>query len=206
MVKQKKPFILEIKNSRRMKAKQVEPVRSIWGTLAVDLKQDLAKEQEMPEISPVPENCVEQPVPQSATVADRDEAALQLPESQFLEKWIAKKAERPKVGASDAVAAFLARIEQQKLLLAEFQSDPDGFRRWRSAWFRKIAGGFGVSVSHDSIDAGDGLRYVVVETADNVLQFLDDLHRHAQTDLDFQRALKENRKHRAARLLGGKQS
>ncbi|MGY5800152.1 hypothetical protein ACXHMN_02350 [Rhizobium sp. LEGMi12c] len=204
MVKQTKPFIIEIKTSRRAKAKPVESARSIWGELAADLKQTLAMEQETQASPPAHADCAERPAPQPAVAADHDEATAPQPEFQFLEKWIAKKAERPRAGGQSVVETFLARVDQQKILLAEFQSDPDGFKRWRSAWFRKVAGGFGVSVSHDLIDAGDGLRYVVVDTLDGVSQFLDDLRHHAQTDLDFQQALEANRRQRAARLAGGK--
>ncbi len=204
MVKQTKPFIIEIKTSRRTKAKPVESARSIWGELAADLKQTLAMEQETQASPSAQADCAERPAPDSAALIDHDEATAPQPGFQFLEKWIAKKAERPKAGSQGVVETFLARLDQQKTLLAEFQLDPDGFKRWRSAWFRKIAGGFGVSVSHDLIDAGGGLRYVVVDTLDGVSQFLEDLRHHAQTDLDFQRALEANRMQRAARLTGGK--
>ncbi|WP_349961669.1 hypothetical protein [Rhizobium sp. ZPR3] len=204
MVKQTKPFIIEIKTSRRAKAKPVESARSIWGELAADLKQTLAMEQETHASPSAQADCAERPAPDSTAVFDHDEATASQPGFQFLEKWIARKAERPRAGAQGVVETFLARLDQQKILLAEFQSDPDGFKRWRSAWFRKIAGGFGVSVSHDLIDAGGGLRYVVVDTLDGVSQFLDDLRHHAQTDRDFQRALEANRMQRAARLAGGK--
>lgn len=204
MVKQTKPFIIEIKTSRRTKAKPVESTRSIWGELAVDLKQTLAMEQETHAGSSAQADCAERPAPESAAVADHDEAPASRPGFQFLEKWIGRKAERPRAGAQGVVETFLARLDQQKILLAEFQSNPGGFKRWRSAWFRKVAGGFGVSVSHDLIDAGNGLRYVVVDTLDGVFQFLDDLRHHAQTDLDFQQALEANRMQRAARLTGGK--
>jgi len=204
MVKQTKPFIIEIKSSRRTKAKPVESARSIWGELAADLKQTLALEQETQPSASAPADCAAQPTPDSETVIDHDEATASQPGFQFLEKWIARKAEKPKAGTQGVVEAFLARLDQQKILLAEFQSDPDGFKRWRSAWFRKVAGGFGVSVSHDLIDAGGGLRHVVVDTLDGVSQFLEDLRHHAQTDLDFQRALEANRRQRAARLAGGK--
>ncbi|MFK0165005.1 hypothetical protein [Rhizobium sp. NPDC090279] len=187
-----------------MKSRPAEPAKSIWGNLVVDLKQTLAMEQETPAGLPAHQDCAEQPDLGSVAAADRNEATAPQPEFQFLEKWIAKKAERPKAGSQGVVEAFLARLDQQKTLLAEFQADPDGFRRWRSAWFRKVAGGFGVSVSHDRIDAGGGLRYVVVDTLDDVSRFLDDLRHHAQTDTDFQQALEANRVHRAARLVGGK--
>lgn len=204
MVKQTKPFVIEIKSSRRTKAKPVESARSIWGELAADLKQTLAMEQEtQPSASQLADRAA-LPTSDSETVIDHDEATAPRPAFQFLEKWIARKAEKPKAGTQGVVEAFLARLDQQKILLAEFQSDPDGFKRWRSAWFRKVTGGFGVSVSHDLIDAGGGLRYVVVDTLDGVSQFLEDLRHHAQTDVDFQRALAVNRMQRAARLTGGK--
>ncbi|WP_245410747.1 hypothetical protein [Rhizobium sp. JAB6] len=204
MVKQTKPFIIEIKASRRMKAISTGASRSIWGELAADLKQTLAMEQE-PQAGSFPQEVqhkdgAECPDSDSATLVDRDEAMAPQPSSRLLEKWLAKKAERPKAGSQDVVEAFLARLDQQKMLLAECQSDPDGFKRWRSAWFRKVPGGFGVSIGHDLIDAGDGLRYVIVDTLDDLSRFLDDLGHHARTDLDFRRALEANRRQRAARL------
>ncbi|WP_459463115.1 hypothetical protein [Rhizobium sp. No.120] len=203
MVKQTKPFIIEIKAARRMKARSSEAPRSIWGELAADLKQTLAMEQET-QTGSLPHEAsqkdgAECPNVDAATLMDRDEATLPQPSSQLLEKWLARKAERPKVGSQDVVETFLARLDQQKMLLAEFQQNPDGFRRWRSAWFRRAAGGFGVSIGHDLIDAGGGLRYVVVDTLDDISRFLDDLGHHARTDLDFRRALEANRRQRAAR-------
>ncbi len=202
MAKQTKPFILEIKTSRRTKTKPAEQAKSIWGELASDLRQNLTKEQEVPEGSPVPESCPDQSDPVPAVATDSGQEAALPPGSQFLEKWIAKKAKRPKTGSQDVIATFLARIEQQKQLLAEYESDTAGFARWRSAWFRKVDGGFGVSISHDSVDAGGGLRYVVVDTVHDVSAFLDDLGHHAQTDTGFQRALSENRTQRAGRRSG----
>lgn len=201
MPKQTKPFIFEIKNSRRKKAGLVEQTKSIWGAFASDLKQSLVPENEerirsaAPAPGPVPSEL------KPAIVADG--VATLPPTSRFLEKWAARKAEKQKAGPGDAVAAFLARIEKQKALLAEFQADPAGFKKWRSAWFRKVTGGFGVSISYDAVDAGGGLRYIVVETVRDVAEFLDDLAQHAQTDMNFQRVLKENRLRRADRRVGG---
>ncbi|WP_240535507.1 hypothetical protein [Rhizobium freirei] len=124
------------------------------------------------------------------------------PKSDFIDKWAAKRAEKPKTGAADIVATFLMRIERQKTLLAEFAADPAGFTSWRSAWFRQVAGGFGIGIGYDLIDAGGGLRYIVVDTLQDVCEFLDDLGHHAQTDLKFQRALSENRLIRASRRIG----
>ncbi len=202
MAKQTKSFILEIKTSRRTKTRPAEQAKSIWGELASDFRQNLAEEQQMPEASPVLESGPDQSGPVPAVATDSAKEAALPPGSQFLEKWIAKKAKKPKIGSQDIVATFLARIDQQKQLLAEYQSDTAGFARWRSAWFRKVDGGFGVSISHDSIDAGDGLRYVVVDTVHDVSAFLDDLGHHAQTDTGFQRALSENRTQRAGRRAG----
>lgn len=203
MSKQTKPFIFEIKNSRRKKTASVEQPKSIWGTFASDLKQGLEPEYEEPvrsaTLAPLPARSDLKP----AAIADSDDTATLLPRSRFIEKWAAKKAEKPKAGPGDAVATFLARIERQKALLAEFQADPAGFKKWRSAWFREAMGGFGVSITHDAVDAGGGLRYIVVKTARDVAEFLEDLAQHAQTDVNFQRVLKENRLRRAARRVGG---
>ncbi len=205
MVKQTKPFIIEVKTSRRMKARSTESSRSIWGELAADLKQTLALQQEIQAGSSVDEaqhqGSAERLDIDSAALMERDEAIAPQPSSQLLEKWLARKAERPKAASQDVVETFLARLDQQKMLLAEFQSNPDGFKRWRSAWFRKVANGFGVSIGHDLIDAGGGLRYVVVDTLEDISRFLDDLRHHARTDLDFRRALDANRRQRAARLF-----
>ncbi|WP_245459307.1 MULTISPECIES: hypothetical protein [unclassified Rhizobium] len=151
-----------------------------------------------PESSPVPSNLV------ADATADRTEATSLPPKSRFVEKWVVKKAEKPKAAPGEAVAAFLGRIERQKALLAEFQADPTGFAKWRSAWFRQVIGGFGVSISYDFVDAGGGLRYVVVETIRDVAEFLGDLAQHAQTDVNFQHVLRENRLRRAARRVRGK--
>ncbi|KAA1177302.1 hypothetical protein FP026_25605 [Rhizobium tropici] len=203
MAKQTKPFIFEIKNSRRKKTGSVEQPKSIWGAFASDLKHGLVPENEERVRSAAP---APGPVPSElkpAVLADGDDAATLPPRSRFIEKWAARKAEKPKAGPGDAVATFLARIERQKALLAEFRAHPSGFKKWRSAWFREVTGGFGVSISYDAVDAGGGLRYLVVETAQDVAEFLDDLAQHAQTDVNFQRVLKETRLQRAARRVGG---
>lgn len=200
MAKQTKPFILEIKSSRRTKARPGDQVRSIWGAFASDLKQNLA-EEEAPAASMTATGLVPAPSDlDQPAAAERNEAILP-PESQFLAKWAAKKAEKPKAGAKDIVATFLQRVERQKKLLAEFEADPAGFASWRSAWFSKVTGGFGVGIGYDLIDAGGGLRYIVVDTLHDVSAFLDDLAEHAQTDMNFQRALRENRVQRAKRRL-----
>lgn len=199
MPKQTKPFMLEIKNSRRNRAGSAGQTPSIWGKFAADLKQGPIDEQATPVHSTEHERA---PEPRTA-VTDRDEAVAQPAASDFVLKWSAKRAVKPKTGPTDAVTTFLRRIEQQKALLADYQSDPEGFRKLRSAWFRKIPEGFGVSIGYDSIDAGGGLRYVVVDTIQGVAEFLGDLIHHAQTDAGFQRALAENHTRRGARLKRG---
>jgi len=202
MVKQTKPFILEIKSSRRTKAPPIEQKRSIWGAFASELKQDLA-EGEVSSVDKAPSEHCPEPMDVGLPAAIEHEEMQDLPPaSGFIEKWAAKRAEKPKAGAADIVAAFLSRIERQRELLAEFEADPAGFTNWRSAWFRKVAGGFGVSIGHDRIDAGNGLRYIVVDSLRDVHEFLDDLGQHVQTDDKFQRALKENRKLRSDRRTG----
>ena len=201
MAKQTKPFILEIKSSRRTRGRPADQVRSIWGTFASDLKQNLA-EEEAPAVSMAATGEGPEPLDLDRPAATaRNEATILPPESHFIEKWAAKKAEKPKAGATDIVATFLKRIERQKELLAQFEADPAGFTSWRSAWFSKVTGGFGVSIGYDLIDAGGGLRYIVVDTLHDVSAFLDDLAEHAQTDMNFQRALRENRVQRAKRRL-----
>ncbi len=206
MAKQTKPFILEIKSSRRTKAKPIEQKKSIWGAFASELKQDLA-EGEVPSIEvAVSEHC-----PASAdadvNVASEQDETEDLPvTSEFLEKWAGRRAQKPKAGAADIVTTFLARIEKQKELLSEFETDPAGFTNWRSAWFRKVAGGFGVSIGHDRVDAGDGLRYIVVESLHDVHEFLNDLGEHVRTDDNFQRALKANQRLRSDRRTGASAS
>ncbi|NLS19995.1 hypothetical protein HGP16_26005 [Rhizobium sp. P40RR-XXII] len=195
-----KSFIVEIKNSRRKKAGSADQPKSIWGTFAPDLKQSLDQEEPLP--SPTPAPCPALPDLKPVADGDSDDATVVLPRSTFIEKWGSKKAEKTKAGQGDAVSTFLARIERQKALLAEFQADPTGFTKWRSAWFREVSGGFGVSVTYDSVDAGGGLRYIVVETAREIVEFLDDLAQHAQIDVNFQRALKENRLRRVSQRVG----
>lgn len=124
--------------------------------------------------------------------------------ANFLDKWIAKKADRPKVGTKNAVDTFQSRVAEQKAYLEEYERDAAGFKKWRSTWFQKVVGGFGVSVGRDSIDAGEGLSYVVVSSTKEVSEFLDDLAYHAEKDVGFQQALEENRLRRVARLSGAK--
>jgi hypothetical protein len=202
MSKPTKPFIFELKVSRRKRTGAVARSKSLWDKFAPDFQQSFpAKAEE----SPVPTIRQPRAVPpdlKPTAVTDSGDAAALPPKSEFMKKWAARKADKPTAGSTDVVANFLARIERQKALLAEFQSDPAGFTKWRSAWFRQVAGGFGVSVTHDSVDAG-GLRYVVVDTADDVVEFLDDLAHHAQRDVNFQAVLRENRQRHAARRFGG---
>ncbi len=206
MPKQPKPFIVEFKSSRRKRTKPLEQPKSIWGNLAIELQQNLAEEQETSIGSPASQQDATAPDLPAATVAICDEDAAAAPStSRFIRKWSEKMAERPSAKGTDAVAAFLVRIERQKALLVEFHADPAGFDSWRSAWFRKVAGGFGVNIGHDSVDAGAGLRYVVVESIQDVTEFLDDLAHHAQTDTNFQRALEETRRRRAARRVRTRQ-
>ncbi len=124
--------------------------------------------------------------------------------TSFLEKWSAKKSDKPKAGKRSAVDTFRARVAEQKIYLAEFESDVAGFNKWRSTWFQRAPGGFGVTIGRDSIDAGKGLNYVVVETTAQVAEFLDDLAGHADNDVSFQKALEDNRLRRAALLNGAK--
>ncbi len=120
--------------------------------------------------------------------------------TSFLEKWSSRKFDKPKAGTRSAVDAFRVRVAEQKAYLAEFESDATGFTKWRSTWFQRVPGGFGVTIGRDSIDAGQGLRYVVLETTAQVAEFLDDLLQHADHDVSFQKALEENRSRRAALL------
>lgn len=124
--------------------------------------------------------------------------------TNFLEKWSTKKAEKPKAGTRSAVDAFRARVTEQKAYLEEFELDAVGFDKWRSTWFQRVPGGFGVSIGRDAIDAGEGLSYVVVQTAKEVTEFLDDLLLHADQDKGFQQALEDNRQRRAALLNSAK--
>ena len=48
------------------------------------------------------------------------------------------------------------------------------------------------------------MNYVVVGTAKEVAEFLDDLAQHAEQDLAFQKALEENRARHAAVLTAAK--
>lgn len=120
--------------------------------------------------------------------------------TNFIEKWSAKKTDKPKAGARNVVEIFRSRVAEQKDYLEEYERDPAGFKKWRSTWFQRVPGGFGVSVGRDAVSAGEGLSYVIVETAREVAEFLDDLAQHAEQDLDFQKALEENRARRAAVL------
>jgi hypothetical protein len=124
--------------------------------------------------------------------------------TSFIEKWSAKKAEKPKAGTRNSVETFQLRVAEQKEYLEEYQRDPAGFKKWRSTWFQRAPGGFGVSVGRDAVSAGEGLSYVVVETVKEVGEFFDDLAKHAEQDLGFQKALEDNRSRRAARLNGSK--
>ncbi len=126
--------------------------------------------------------------------------------ASFIEKWSAKKADKPKAGARSAVETFQLRVAQQKAYLEEYERDAAGFKKWRSTWFQRVPGGYGVSVGRDAISAGQGLSYVVVETLKEVAEFLDDLAQHAEHDLGFQNALEENRSRRAALLNASKAS
>ena len=126
--------------------------------------------------------------------------------TSFIEKWSAKKADKPKAGARNAVETFQVRVAQQKAYLEEYERDATGFKKWRSTWFQRVPGGFGVSIGRDAISAGEGLSYVVVETVKEVAEFLDDLAQHAEHDLGFQKALEENRSRRAALLNTSKSS
>ncbi|TXI01343.1 MAG: hypothetical protein E6Q76_17330 [Rhizobium sp.] len=200
MPKPTKPFIVEIKSSRRKRTKPIEQPRSIWGNLTFELQQSLAEEGEPMPASPAPRLDAAVQDLSTASTPVQDEAESVPPASAFVRKWSAKMAQKPKARVMDAVATFLGRVERQKALLAEFQSDPATFKAWRSAWFRQVGAGFGVNIGRDSIDAGAGLRYVVVDTIQDVAEFLGDLAHHAQTDADFQCALEETRQRRAARL------
>lgn len=124
--------------------------------------------------------------------------------ANFLEKWSSKKAEKPKAGARNVVDTFRARVEEQKAYLEEYEQDIAGFKKWRSTWFQRVPGGFGVTVGRDSINAGSGLHYIVVESIKQVSEFLDDLAHHAEKDVSFQQALEKNRLRRVASLNAGK--
>ncbi len=124
--------------------------------------------------------------------------------TDFIEKWSARKADKPKTGARNIVETFRLRVAEQKDYLDAYERDPGGFKKWRSTWFQRVPGGFGVSIGRDAVSAGEGLSYVVVETARQVAEFLDDLAQHAEQDLGFQKALEENRARRAAVLNAAK--
>ncbi len=124
--------------------------------------------------------------------------------ANFLEKWTSKKAEKPKAGARNVVDTFRARVAEQKAYLEEYERDAAGFKKWRSTWFQRVPGGYGVTVGRDSINAGRGLSYVVVDTVKDVAEFLDDLAYHAEHDVGFQQALEQNRQRRVALLNAAK--
>jgi len=201
MSKPTKPFILEVKVSRRKRIGAVGRSTSLWSKFAPDFKPGSpANLDEQPEpVDPAPEMVVSSDLRPAAP--SRGEGAIgSSSRSDFIAKWGARKAEKPRAGSRDVITTFLTRIERQKTLLAEFQADPASFTKWRSAWFRRVAGGFGVSVGHDSIDAG-GFQYVIVDKADEIAEFFDDLARHAQRDASFQCVLRENHLRHAARQL-----
>jgi len=124
--------------------------------------------------------------------------------ANFLEKWTSKKADKPKAGARNVVDTFRARVAEQKAYLEEYERDTAGFKKWRSTWFQRVPGGYGVTVGRDSINAGRGLSYVVVDTIKDVAEFLDDLAYHAEHDVGFQQALEQNRQRRVALLNAAK--
>ncbi|MGY5805063.1 hypothetical protein ACXHMN_27290 [Rhizobium sp. LEGMi12c] len=124
--------------------------------------------------------------------------------TNFIEKWSAKKANKPKAGTRNAIDSFRLRVAEQKNYLEEYERDAAGFKKWRSTWFQRVPGGFGVSIGRDAISAGEGLTYVVVETVKEVGEFLDDLALHAERDTGFQKALEDNRSRRAALLSAAK--
>ena len=124
--------------------------------------------------------------------------------ANFLEKWTSKKADKPKAGARNVVDTFRARVAEQKAYLEEYERDAAGFKKWRSTWFQRVPGGYGVTVGRDSINAGRGLSYVVVDTIKDVAEFLDDLAHHAEHDVGFQQALEQNRQRRVALLNAAK--
>lgn len=124
--------------------------------------------------------------------------------ANFLDKWSSKKADKPKAGARNVVDTFRARVAEQKAYLEEYERDSAGFKKWRSTWFQRVPGGFGVTVGRDSVNAGHGLSYVVVEAVKDVAEFLDDLTYHAENDVGFQQALEQNRQRRVALLNAAK--
>lgn len=124
--------------------------------------------------------------------------------ANFLEKWTSKKADKPKAGARNVVDTFRARVAEQKAYLEEYERDTAGFKKWRSTWFQRVPGGFGVTVGRDSVNAGRGLSYVVVDAIKDVAEFLDDLAHHAEHDTGFRQALEQNRQRRVALLNAAK--
>ena len=124
--------------------------------------------------------------------------------TDFIEKWSPRKADKPKVGARNVFETFRLRVAEQKDYLEAYERDPAAFNKWRSTWFQRVPGGFGVSIGRDAISAGQGLSYVVVETVGQVAEFLEDLAQHAEQDFGFQKALEENRARRAAVLNAAK--
>ncbi|MGY5778502.1 hypothetical protein [Rhizobium sp. LEGMi135b] len=124
--------------------------------------------------------------------------------ANFLEKWTSKKADKPKAGARNVIDTFRARVAEQKAYLEEYERDATGFKKWRSTWFQRVPGGFGVTVGRDSVNAGRGLSYVVVDTVKDVAEFLDDLAHHAEHDAGFRQALEQNRQRRVALLNAAK--
>lgn len=124
--------------------------------------------------------------------------------TDFIEKWSARKADKPKAGTRNVIETFRLRLAEQKDYLGAYERNPAGFTKWRSTWFQPVPGGFGVSIGRDAISVGQGLSYVVVETVGQVAEFLDDLAQHAEQDPDFQKALEENRARRAAVLKAAK--
>jgi hypothetical protein len=122
----------------------------------------------------------------------------------FLDKWSAKKAEKPKAGQKSTLDTFKGKIKEQQDLLAEYEGNKPAFKKWRSTWFQPVAGGFGISVGRDALDAGSGVNYVKVGTTAEVKEFLDDLRQHAETDKAFQETLEGNRQRRAALLASAK--
>jgi len=124
--------------------------------------------------------------------------------ANFLEKWSTKKATKPTPGAKNVVDVFRGRVAEQKAYLEEYERDTSGFSKWRSTWFQKVPGGFGVTVGRDSVDAGQGLSYVVVSSTSDVAEFLDDLAYHAENDVGFQQALEQNRLRRVGFLNAAK--
>lgn len=124
--------------------------------------------------------------------------------TDFIDKWSAKKAAKPRSGSKNTVEVFRGRIAEQKAYLEELEREPTQFKKWRSTWFQRLASGYGISVGRDSVNAGSGLSYVVVDSTSEISEFLDDLLHHAETDVAFQKALEENRLKRVARLNAGK--